>query len=406
MTTRILFLCAAHHHSVEYVGRKRLAELLDPQSFDCFFVWQDHTHDRTLNRPAKLAQPDRNCFYDFGRNMALDPKPSKARRALMMASRLPGATMFLAAQMQRIQPHVIYTAQQSYDVVLGRLLSAVYQVPHFIHIHYPVGPWLGRLSYQIIRRTPVLFAVSEFIRQTAIESGIPAERVRTLLNSAEIQQFDAPQDPRALRHEFNLPEDTPVVLCAGRLDPSKGHLMLFEAFAKVQQHLPDARLIVCGQTTTRDGFDQVLRQRVVDLKLQDRIIFAGVRKDLLTLYAGADVFCLPTRNEAFGNVFVESMLARLPVVAIRSGAIPEIVEDGRTGLLSAGDDATGLAEHLLTLLRDRDLARRMGHAGEARARALFTPEKIATTWSALLTEAVASARGSRSHSVARAAGRE
>jgi glycosyltransferase involved in cell wall biosynthesis len=406
MTTRILFLCAAHNHSIEYVGRRRLAELLDPAVFDSSFIWQDHTHDRSLNQPARLARRNRNFFYDFGRNMALTPKPSKQRRALMMAARLPGAMRFLAARMAEIRPHVIYTAQQSYDVVVGRLLSAAYRTPHFIHIHYPVGPWLGRVSYEIIRRTEVLFTVSDFIRQTAINAGVPSDRIRTLLNPANVAQFDIPRDPVPVRSEFGLPSDARVVLSVGRLDPSKGHPMLFDAFAQVQRQMPNTYLIICGETTTRDGYDQVLRQRVAALGLEKQIIFAGSRTDLPKLYAGTDVFCLPTRNEAFGNVFVEAMLAQVPTVGLRSGATPEIVEDGKTGLLCDNGDVAGLAANLLALLRDPKERQRMGAAGRARALALFSPDTIAATWASLLQEAIRSTGAAGSHAMPSLAGRE
>ena len=386
---RILFLCAARERSVEYIGRRRLAELLDPALIDSYFVWQDNTQDRSQNRPAQLRLKDRNFFYDFGRDMSILPKPSKARRALMTFSRLPGALAFLSARVAHIKPDVIYTAQQSYDVLVGRVLAAAHRIPHFIHLHYPVGPWLGRLTYQIILNTETMFSVSEFTRQTAIKAGVAPSRVHTLLNSVDAGRFDVPRDRTSLREEFRWTEDTPVVVGAGRLDPSKGFMTLIDGFSKVHAQLPAARLIICGETTTRNHYDEQLKRRVAELGLENSVVFAGQRTDLPRIYAGADVFCLPTKNEAFGNVFAEAMVAGLPVVACSSGGVPEIVEEGKTGLLGPVDDADALSRHLLTVLRNPQLARELGAAGRERVMREFAPEKVAGEWSRLLLSAIA-----------------
>jgi glycosyltransferase involved in cell wall biosynthesis len=141
--------------------------------------------------------------------------------------------------------------------------------------------------------------------------------------------------------------------------------------------------LVCG-VTTQPGYDAVLERRVEDLGLRDRVVFAGNRTDMPRIYAAADVFCLPTENEAFGMVFVEAMAAALPVVALDSGGVPEIVVDGETGLLSAPGDAPALARNLLAVLLDPPLAAELGAAGKRRALTRFSPQRAAADWTALL----------------------
>ena len=95
------------------------------------------------------------------------------------------------------------------------------------------------------------------------------------------------------------------------------------------------------------------------------------------LYRSADVFCLPTRFEPFGTSFVEAMGYGLPCVGPKAWAVPEIIEDGRTGYLVPPEDAESFAAALLELLRDSALRRRMGDAGRERAQGRFTWPGIA-----------------------------
>jgi glycosyltransferase involved in cell wall biosynthesis len=384
--TRILFIHANREESPEYNVHRTLAEYVNPHQVDCYFVWQDHTHDHSKNRPAQLHQPGHNFFYDFGRNLSLVPKPGRLHRGAMMLRRLPGALVFLKKKVQQIKPDIIYTSQQNYDIQLARFLCIIFRIPHVIHIHYPIDPSLGRGALRAILKTPRLLAVSEFVRQGVIGAGVPPQHIDVVLNAADLKRFDNPKDRHTLRTERGWPLETPLVVAAGRLDPSKGHLRLFDAFAKVHEQMPETRLLICGSSTTRYNYDLLLRNRVAELQLEDYVTFAGQRDDMPTIFAGADVFCLPTEDEAFGLVFLEAMIAAVPVVACSSGGVPEVVKDQATGLLSRLGDANELAANLLKLLRDQQLAQQLGMGGKERAHSVFAPDKIAAEWSELLKQ--------------------
>jgi glycosyltransferase involved in cell wall biosynthesis len=383
---RVLFLHAAKESTgaPEYSVHRLYAENVDPVLVDCAFVWQDSA----LRRPAILRPAGRNFFCDFGRDLSLLPRPSRAVRASMMLLRLPGALAFVSATLRAFQPALIYTSQQQHDVRLGWLISRRFHIPHVIHAHYPLGPVLGRDVLLVMRAGATLIAVSDFVRQGAIRQGVPPERVRTLWNPAPTVHIPRAANPQAIRAEFGWPPEAPLVVAAGRLDPSKGHRTLFDAFTQVHAELPAARLLVCGASTTRDHYERVLWQRVCDLGLQESVAFSGHRNDLHHILASADLFCLPTENEAFGLVFLEAMAAALPVVACRSGAVPEIVLHGETGLLSEENDAGAVAANLLALLRNRDMARRLGEAGRARCEAVFAADLLARRWAELLAEVI------------------
>ncbi len=381
---RVLFLHATWHTASEYKVHELLAHHVDPKKIDTYFIWQAATQHQTATNSAQAAVAQTNTYWDFGRDMAILPKPSRLHRAWMMLRRLPSSLYTVAQKIRATQAQVIYTSQQSYEVILADLLARWLGIPHVIHLSYPVGPWLGRYTLAIIRRNQHLIACSDYVRQSAIEAGIAPTQIQTLLHGADVQEYAIAKDGASLRRQFNWPEDTPVVVVAARLDPFKGYELLLDAFVRVHEAMPNARLLVCGEPTIGTHHDQVIKQKVAELGLEEVIHFAGFRSDLAQMLAGSDIFCLPTENDALPLVFLAAMAAGLPTVACRSGGVPEMVIDGKTGLLSELGDAEGLATNLLRLLHDPQLAQAMGQAGKAHAFSNFDPKKIASQWANLM----------------------
>ncbi len=376
---RLLFIQAALDSSPEYGVHRLLADNAPTDQVECFFISQTTTNPQLLAEQSQL-DPTYNFWWDFGRDLSLTPKPSKPYRAWLMANRLPGSLRFLAQKIDQIRPDVIYTCQQRYDLRLVSLLRPFYKQPHLIHIQYPVGPWLGKHAVKTILKTPYLLGVSQFIQDGAIASGVPPQNIDYMLHPADLQHYNLAKNRLRLREEWGWEPNTPVILAAARLDPSKGYMLLLDGFARVQREMPQARLLICGKTSMDGGYDLKIKQRVHDLGLSDKVAFAGHRYDLPDLFAGADLFCLPTEDDACPLVFLFAMAAGLPTVAIQSGAVPELVYHGETGLLSEPGDATTLADHLLKCLQDPELAAKMGEAGRTRALRDFNPADVAAHW--------------------------
>ena len=380
---RVLFLHLSRNSSYEYKVHRLLAQHADPKALDCYFVCQNSVRDHSAD-DMRMTDSQHVLLWDFGRDMEIVPKPSRLYRAIMMATRLPGSLIFLVRHIHALKPDVIYTSQQQVEVQLAAVMHRMFRVPHLIHLHYNVGPWLGRICLYIIQRTPCLVACSGFVRQGAVAMGVPESSIDVIHNAIDVQRFDVAGDRDRTRAAFQLPKETPLVVAAGRLDPSKGYMTLLNAFASVRRQIPEAHLLICGETTRRDGVDLLLKHRAAEQDLANSVTFAGRRSDLPEIFAAADLFCLPSEEEPFGLVFAEAMIARLAVVACRSGGVPEIVADGVSGLLSAVGDSSMLATNIATLLRDRARARAMGEAGRARALALFSPQIVAAQWVRLL----------------------
>jgi glycosyltransferase involved in cell wall biosynthesis len=144
----------------------------------------------------------------------------------------------------------------------------------------------------------------------------------------------------------------------------------------VHQQVPDAQLWIVGQEMT-PGYAAELAATAERLGIGDHVTFTGRRNDVAQLMAGADIFAMPSFEEPFGLVFTEAMAMQLPVVALRSGGAPEIIEHERSGLLSEPGDVDTLANHLLRLIGDPAARRTMGAYGREVVQRRFTIERMA-----------------------------
>ena len=154
-------------------------------------------------------------------------------------------------------------------------------------------------------------------------------------------------------------EEAGEILYAGNLLRTKGVQHLIEAMPEVIRRVPEARLVVAGDGPDRGGFEALAG------RLGVRVRFAGaVPFDRMApLYRRCSVFCLPTLAEAFGISLLQAMASGRPVVACGVGGVPEVVEDGGSGLLVPPRDPARLAEALVRLLSDAGLRREMGARG-------------------------------------------
>lgn len=200
-----------------------------------------------------------------------------------------------------------------------------------------------------------LFARTEPVAASLVEHyGVPPERVTVTGGGAH---FDPLPEARPRARE-------PVILFVGREWVRKGGEDLLDAFARVRAELPAARLQVVGPPPGAPAPGVEWLGQVRD------------RERLAQLYRGAALFCLPSRFEPYGNVLAEAMSFGLPCVATTTLGLPEVVLDGRTGLLVPVASPAPLAQALLRLLGDHELADRLGAAGRERVRAELTWDHV------------------------------
>jgi glycosyltransferase involved in cell wall biosynthesis len=187
----------------------------------------------------------------------------------------------------------------------------------------------------------------------AEEYGVPAHRITVVPEPIDLVRWR-----RAFESAPELPRRGNSILCVAHLYPRKNVATLLAAMTRLSNQAV-LRVVGTGPDLAR------LERRARELGLGRRVEFLGhVAFDRLAgEYRRADIFCLPSRQEGFGIVFLEAMAAGLPIVAARAAAVPELVSDGESGILVAPDSPGDLAAALDRLLSDPEERRRMGETG-------------------------------------------
>lgn len=217
-----------------------------------------------------------------------------------------------------------------------------------------------------------VIAISDFIKGQLVEGGVPKEKIVVRHLGIDTDRFK-PQplqrDQLILKHSIR--PDEVLLSTVSYLRPIKSPEIIVRAMGVLAERNVPVRLFVGG-----DGeMLEELQQLSANLGVEDRIHWLGLVPDPLDLLQASDIFLLATVGEAFGLVLAESMACGVPVVGSRAGAIPEVVEDGVTGVLVTPRDPVTLADGIEKLVKDKSLCRRMSRAAVARVHEKFTMDR-------------------------------
>jgi glycosyltransferase involved in cell wall biosynthesis len=230
------------------------------------------------------------------------------------------------------------------------------------------GSSLSRWKY---RQVDCFLCASEAIRQMLIGDGVPAARAVTVHEGIDLERVEA-APPANLHAELWLPHHAPIVGNVAALVPHKGQRHLIEAARLVLPQVPDARFIIAGEGELRPALERQFKEH----HLEKHVLLAGFRPDVLSLHKAFDIFVMSSVTEGLGTSLLDAMAAGKPVVATMAGGIPEVVVDGETGFLVPPRDHDTMAGAIVKLLKDDGLRHRMGEAGRARVRTIFSAERM------------------------------
>ncbi|MGI5842682.1 MAG: glycosyltransferase family 4 protein [Candidatus Xenobium sp.] len=282
--------------------------------------------------------------------------------------------------MRRLRPDLVHT-NTSKAGFLGRLAARLAGVPLVIHTIYELpensteNPWLKAayrgLEFLAARWADHLITISEPNRRQILAQRLcPPDKLTLIPEALELSRYQATRSPREVRAELGIPQDALLVGSVGRLEPAKGHAYLLEAFHLVLQRIPQARLVLVG----RGYLEEELRRRIHELGIQEQVILAGFRDDLIDLLGALDVFALASLYEGLGVATMEAMAMSRPTVCTGVGGVPDVVVDGQTGYLVEPRAPAQMAERLVELLSDPEKAWKMGQAGRRRVEEHFRVE--------------------------------
>ena len=211
----------------------------------------------------------------------------------------------------------------------------------------------------VLRFAKRVVAVSRPIREDLISVSVPPANIRVISNGVDVDCFRQSGSTQALRADLGLGDRDVVVTIVGRLSPEKGHRTFLEAARRLCSNNRDnVKFLIVGDGPMKDE----LRAEVTRLNLADRVIFTGFRNDMPEIYALSDVMVNASSIEGLPMTLLEAMASGVPVVAARTGGIPEIVKDDETGLLIDPNDVEDLRAKIEVLIDDRCKSQRLAAA--------------------------------------------
>jgi glycosyltransferase involved in cell wall biosynthesis len=327
MRKNILIL--GHNYATQFVDiYNQYTRLFDKNTYQITVAFLTGKPDSAIKQRL-LA--DNIIFFDFNK---------KTIRGLKI-----GAIRQLLALTREKKFHLVicHRYKPSYIMMWVAWLQKIPALIFVMHELKTMTAWGRKLLIKLLRRSNMWFAgVSNAVRddmRRSLSGIISEERVMTLYNTIDIELTE-PQflSRHTAREQLGLAENSFVFGNLARLVPNKDQHTLIEAFALIKPVCPQAKLIIAGT----GELETALKAQVAAHGLHEDIIFTGFLSNGFRFMPAFDCFVLPSKQEAFGRVLLEAMLAKTPVIAARVNGIPEVV--GSVGTLIKAGDIAGLAQ--------------------------------------------------------------
>jgi glycosyltransferase involved in cell wall biosynthesis len=278
-------------------------------------------------------------------HLARELKDRQIELVLLMQSK----DIHLAAIASVIWPHV--------KLVFYQQMNSRYNKRDFIH------SWLySKLSLWISLTQSMKEDVLSYTR-------VPRDKVKVVPLGTDLQQFNPSHyNKNEARSFFGLPHKGNTIGVLGRLDKLKGQHILLRAVPEVLKQHPNVIFLIAGDETEGEhGYKEYLLKLCRTLDIERYVKYLPFTDDVPRLMAALDVFVLPSFSETFGLVVVEAMAMQRPIIATNAGGLPEIITNGKTGLLINPHDATAVAWAIHRVLSDSVLRSSLGHLAREEA---------------------------------------
>ncbi len=290
-------------------------------------------------------------------------------------------TTRLKRAIRGIKPDLIHTNSLKSDI-LGGIAARRAGVPVIWHIRDRIVPeYLPGSVVKIFRRLcrwipRHSIAISQSVLETLhLPKSFTRENARARIVYDGVLLPIEKQKPKI----ENVAVPPLRIGIVGRISPWKGQHIFLRAAAQVREKFPDAHFMIIGAALFAENEYEMELQKLTDqLNLRDVVQFTGFRTDVPDLIANLDILVhASTLGEPFGQVVAEGMAAGKPVIATAGGGVPEIIEDGVSGVLVPMGDADAMAAAILRLANDADLRQKIGTAARQRIESHFTIERTA-----------------------------
>jgi glycosyltransferase involved in cell wall biosynthesis len=229
-------------------------------------------------------------------------------------------------------------------------------------------PWRERLENRLLETITDKIV---FISRWSANQYRPIKNSVIIKNCIDSGRFQKRNGGDKLRKIFGFKQGEILVGTVANFNSEKGHCHLIEAIPRIVAQLSIVKFIFVGWGYLENS----LKRRVIELDLENYVVFLGARDDVPDLMKIFDLFVLPSNYEAFGIVLLEAMINSLAVVATNVGGIPEVVVDGKTGILVSPGRPEALARAVTKLIMECDLRETLGKAGKERVLRKFSIQR-------------------------------
>jgi glycosyltransferase involved in cell wall biosynthesis len=245
-------------------------------------------------------------------------------------------------------------------------------IPIVAHVRQEIDP--PKVRRYELNEVDRVFPVSRQIQRSLEAGGVLPARLHVLHSGLDLSAVPVEADGCDIRRQFGIPVDVPLIGTVANIFPRKGYEVMLRALPTILKALPDLHYLVVG--SGHAPYETRLRSLVRDLGVANRVHFAGFQASVYPYLAAMDLYVHPALVEGFGIAVLEAMAMRKPVVATATGGLPEIVQDGETGIVVSPGDPDVLAQSVSRLLQDSARCRQLGEAGRTRVATHFTVETM------------------------------
>lgn len=250
----------------------------------------------------------------------------------------------------------------------------------------PLAPFLARFERMCMRKADMLIAVCKAMAAEIENYGISADKIGMIYNGIDAKEFNPNTSSETVFEKYDIQSDDRMLLYVGRLgDKRKGLPFLFQSL-QVLQKKERVKLLVVG-----GGNIEQARMLAERFEVEDHVAFAGYVEhgEMPSIYAASDIFVLPSVSEGLPFTLLEALCMGKPVVASNIPGVDEVIQDGENGIMVEPKSPSAITDGVMNLLRDEDLAERLGANGRRTVLEDFTIENMSRRTYNLFSEIIA-----------------
>ncbi len=245
--------------------------------------------------------------------------------------------------------------------------------------HLPKFGWGNRFRRMLAGPMQLVGVTAEV--QQLLRQWVPRNRrpVACVPNGIDLTVIDAAQPGHLVRKKHGWCQCDPLIGTVARLSPEKDFQSLLRAFRRLREEAAGARLVIVGEGPSRPQIEDAVKS----MALHDSVELTGARQDVPDLLRAFDVFVLSSWTEGLPIALLEAMAAGLPIAATAVGGVPDVLDQGKCGLLAPAGEPTAMLHLLMQLVREHDLRQQLGRAARAKIERRHTVARTAEQYEQL-----------------------